>query len=60
MIYWSKINVIDIDTAVLFNNLAIEEMVETKFNSGGPVEMYESVESGISPLMMIPRTTHEI
>ena len=60
MIYWAKTNGIKIDTAVFFVKLVIEEMVKTKFNPGGPVEMYESVESGISPLMMIPRTTHEI
>ena len=35
-------------------------MVETKFNPGGPVTMYESAESSISPLMMIPRNTQEI
>ena len=35
-------------------------MVETKFNPGGPVAMYESAESGILPLMVIPRTTQEI
>ena len=60
MIYWSKTNLIEIDTEVLFVNMAIEEMVETKFNPGGPVAMYESAESGISPLMMIPRTTQKI
>ena len=42
MIYWSKTNVIEIYTAVLFVNMAIEEMVETKFNPGGLVAMYES------------------
>ena len=60
MIYWSKTNVIEIYAAVLFVNMAIEEMVETKFNPGGPVAMYESAESGISPLMLIPRTTQEL
>ena len=35
-------------------------MVKTKFNPGGPVAMYESAESGISPFMVIPRTTQEI
>ena len=35
-------------------------MVKTKFNLGGPVAMYESADSGISPLMVIPRTTQEI
>ena len=58
--YWAKTNVIEIDTAVFFVNLEIEDMVKTKFNPGGPVEMYESAESGISPLMVIPRTTQEI
>ena len=29
-------------------------MVKTKFNPGVPVAMYESAESGISPLMVIP------
>ena len=35
-------------------------MVKTKFNPGGPVALYERAESGISPLMVIPRTTQEI
>ena len=35
-------------------------MVKTKFNPGGPVAMYESAESRISPLMLIPRNTQEI
>ena len=35
-------------------------MVKTKFNPGVPVEMYESAESGISPLMVIPRTAKQI
>ena len=35
-------------------------MVKTEFNPGGPVAMYESAESEISPLMVIPRTTQEI
>ena len=60
MMYWAKINVIKIDTAVFFVKLAIEEMVKTKFNLGCPLAMYESAESGISPLMVIPRTTQEI
>ena len=60
MVYWSKTNGIDIDTSILFVKLAIEEMLNTKFNPWGPVAMYESVESGISPLMMIPKTTQEI
>ena len=60
MMYWAKKNGIEIDTAVFFVKLAIEEMVKTKFNPGGPVAMYESAESGISPLMVIPRTTQEI
>ena len=60
VMYWTKTNGIEIDTAVFFVKLAIEEMAKTKFNPGGPVEMYESAESGISPLMVIPRTTQEI
>ena len=40
MMYWSKINVIEIDSAVLFVKLVIEEMVKTKFKPGGPVAMY--------------------
>ena len=40
--YWANTNGIEIDTAVFFVNMAIEEMVETKFNPGGPVAMYES------------------
>ena len=40
--------------------MAIKEMVKTKSNPGGPVEMYESAESGISPLMVIPRSTQLI
>ena len=60
MIYWAKKNGIEINIAVLFFKLEIEEMVKTKFNPGGPVAMYESAESGISPLMFIPRTTQEI
>ena len=47
MLYWSKTNVIKIDTVVFFVKLAMEEIVKTKFNPGGPVEMYESAESGI-------------
>ena len=58
--YWSKTNGIDIDTAMFFFNLEIEDMVNKKSNSGGPVAMYESAESGISPLMVILRTTQEI
>ena len=58
--YWVKTNGIEIDTYLLFVNMAIEEMVKTKFNPGGPVAMYESAESGISPLMVIPITTQEI
>ena len=59
MMYWAKKNGIEIDTAVFFVKLAIEEMVKTKFNPGGPAEIYESAESGISPLMVIPVTTQE-
>ena len=58
--YWAKTNGIEIDTAVLFVNLEIEDMVKTKFNPGGPVTMYEIAEIGISPLMVISRTTQEI
>ena len=47
MMYWDKTNVIEIDTAVFFVKLEIEEMVKTKFNPGGPVAMYEIAESGI-------------
>ena len=57
MMYWAKTNGIEIDTAVLFINMAIEEMIKKKSNLGGPVAMYENAESGISPLMVIPRTT---
>ena len=35
-------------------------MLKTKFNPGGPVEIYKSAESGISPLMLITRNTQEI
>ena len=52
-------NGIEIDTAVFFVKLKIEEMVK-KINPGDPAAMYESAESGISPLMVIPRTTQEI
>ena len=58
--YWANTNGIEIDKAVFFVNMAIEEMIKTKFNPGGPVAMYESAESGISTLMVIPRTTQEI
>ena len=58
--YWDKTNGIKIDTTVLFFKLAIEEIVKTKLNPGGLVAMYESAESEISPLMVIPRTTQEI
>ena len=60
MIYWGTINVICIDTAVLLVKLGINEMVKTKFNQGGPVAIYETAESGISPLMVIPNTTQDI
>ena len=59
MMYWAKKKGIEIDTAVLFFKLAIEETVKTKFKPGGPVEMYKSEESGILPLVVIPRTTQE-
>ena len=60
MMYWAKTNGIKIDTAVFSVKLEIEETVKTKFNPGGPVAIYESAESGISPLMVIPKTTQEI
>ena len=60
MLYWDKTNDIENDTAVFFVKLEIEEIVKTKFNPGGPVAMYKSAESGISPLMVIPRTTLKI
>ena len=60
MTYWAKKNGTEIDTAVLFVNLEIEEMAKSKFNLGGPVAIYKSAESGILPLMVIPRTTQEI
>ena len=60
MMYWAKTNSIEIDAAVLFVNLSIENMVKIKFNPGGPVAMYESAEIGISPLIVVPRTTQEI
>ena len=37
MMYWAKTNGIEIGTAIFFVNLAIEEMIKTKFNLGGPV-----------------------
>ena len=40
---------------VFFVKLAIEEMVNPRVL----VAMYESAESGISPLILIPRTTQE-
>ena len=60
MIYWENKNGIEIDIAVFFINLEIQETVKNKFNPGVLVEMYESAESGILPLMVIPRTTQEI
>ena len=57
MMYWAKINGTKIYTSVLFFKLAIEEMVQKKFKPGGPVAMYEIVESGTSPFMVISRTT---
>ena len=60
MIYWGTINVICIDTAVFLVKLGINEMVKTTFNQGGPVAIYETAESGISPLMVIPNTTQDI
>ena len=60
MMYWDKTNGTKMDTSVLFVKLAIEEMGNTKFNPGGPVAMYESAKSGISPLPVIPRTTQKL
>ena len=60
MMYWAKKNIIEIDAAVFFFKMGIEEMLKTKFYPGGPVAMYESAENRISPLMVIPRTTQEI
>ena len=60
MMYWDKTNSIKIDIDIFFVKIATEEMVKTKFNPGGPVAMYESAESGISPLMVIPRTAQKI
>ena len=60
IMYWYKTNGIDIYIAVFFVKMAIKEIVNTKFNLGGPLAMYESAESGISTLMVIPRTTQEI
>ena len=57
MMYWAKKNGIEIDTSIFLVKMAIEEMVKTKFNPGGPMAMYESAESDISPLIVIPRTT---
>ena len=57
IMYWYKTNGIDIYIAVFFFNMVIEEMVNTKFNPGGPVAMYKNAESGISPLMAIQRVT---
>ena len=56
MVYWANTKGVEIYTAVFFVKMEIEEMVNTKFNPGGPVAMYESAESGISLLMVIPRT----
>ena len=60
MVYCKKTNIIEIDTAVLFVNMEIEDTVNTKFNPGGPVAMCESTVSGISTLTVITRTTQEI
>ena len=57
--YWAKTNGIDIDKAVFFVKLAIEDMVNTMFNPGDPAAMYESAESGVLPLMVIPRIAQE-
>ena len=37
MTYWDKKNGIEIDTAVLFVNISIDDMIKTKVNPGGPV-----------------------
>ena len=58
--YWSKKNGIEIDTAVFFVKLDIDVVVNTKFNPGEPVAMYEIAKSGISPLMVLPRTMQYI
>ena len=42
MMYWSNKNGIEIDTAIFFVKMEIEEMVKKKINPGGPVAMYES------------------
>ena len=60
MIFWAKTNGIYIETVIFFLNMTIEEMVKTNFNQGDPVEMHESAESGISPLLVISKTTQEI
>ena len=60
MTYWAKKNGINIDTLVLFVNIYVDDMVDIKFNPGGPVAMKKSSESGISPLVVIPRTTQDI
>ena len=57
MMYWDKTNGTEIDIAFFFVKLSIEEMVNIKFNLEGPGAKYEDAESGISPLMVIPRTT---
>ena len=36
MMYWAKTNGIEIDTAVFFVKMEIEETVKTKFKPGGP------------------------
>ena len=56
----AKKNGIEIDTEIFFVNLEIKGMVKTEFNPGGPVAMYESAESGISPLMVISITAQVI
>ena len=59
MMYWAKKNGIEINTAVFFVNLSIKEMVKKQLYPGCPVAVYESAESGISPLMVTPRTKQE-
>ena len=59
MNYLAKTDGIDIDTLVFFIELAIEETVKTNIKLGGTVTIDESSESGISPLMVIPRSTQK-
>ena len=47
IMYWAKTNEIEIYTGVIFVNIAIKEMVKTKFNPGLLLAMYEIAKSGI-------------